>query len=47
MLLIALEIFVAWIACGLTMAIFLFSALQFAKLAEYCVDKLKARLSQP
>lgn len=47
MLLIALEIFGVWVACGLTMAILLFSFLQIARLAEYCVDKLKARFSQP
>ncbi len=41
MLLVALQIVVQWIACGLSMALFLFLFLQIAKLAEYVVDKLK------
>jgi hypothetical protein len=41
MLLIALQIVLQWIACGIFTAVLLFLFLQIANLAEYFVDKLK------
>lgn len=41
MLVIILEIISYWVACGIFVAVFMYTCLQIARLAEYFADKLK------